>query len=146
MIQNDIEHLTVPCNHAWLMARIASLLHPYYAGSAPQSSIEMMAEDWAIALGKHPKWAIDAAVRWWKSRANMDRKRKPLEGDIEARVFFEMGNISLAKYRLEMFRQGQRPQEPTPIEKRVTPEQRAAILAEKDFDDKRGFRKRMTDS
>lgn len=117
------------------MARVASLLHPYYAGSAPQSAIEMMAEDWAAALGSYPEWAIDAGVRWWKSIENDERKRKPLEGDIEAAVRRKMGFILLAESCLKRFDAGHRPTpEPLAIEERVTPEQRAAILAEKEFD------------
>ena len=143
LIRADIARLSVPCNHAWLMARIGSLLHPYYAGSAPQVSIEMMAEDWAIALGEYPQWAIDAGVRWWKSRKNPEHKRKPLEGDIDAAVRRKMGFVFLGESAIRHFDAGHRPIPDQPEEPRATPDQIAAILAEKEFDPATGFAKKM---
>jgi len=143
MIKADIERLTVSCDHVWLMARVGSLLHPYYAGSAPQASIEMMAEDWAIALGKYPKWAIDAGVRWWKSIENPERKRKPMEGDIDAAVRRKMGFVFLGESAIRHFDAGHRPIPDQPEEPRATPEQVAAILSEKEFDPASGFAKKM---
>lgn len=76
--------LQTPANPSWIMARIAALLSPYYEKDIPQAVRVMEAEDWAEALAEYPQWAIQNAVRWWKSEHNGDRRRRPMEGDIAA--------------------------------------------------------------
>lgn len=109
-IRRDVDILSQSTDHVWLMARIASLLHPYYAGSASKAAVKMMAEDWAVELGDFPQWAVTKAVRWWKSADNPERKRKPLEGDIAARCKTEMGIVRLAEGALRRYDQGGRPE------------------------------------
>ena len=139
-IKRDIAKAKQPCNHAWLMARIGSLLHPYYAGNAPASSLQMMAEDWSHALSNFPMWAIDKSIRWWKSADNPERKRKPLEGDIEARCNHEMGVVRVAEISVQRFERGARPQKlepdrPEPTAEQIAQRKAAAekILAEAGF-------------
>lgn len=67
------------------MGRIAALLLPYYEKDTPQGVRNMEAEDWAAELGIYPQWSVERAVRWWKSEANPERRKRPLEGDIAAR-------------------------------------------------------------
>ena len=78
------------------MARIAALLVPYYEKDTPQGVRNMEAEDWAVELGNHPQWAVERAVRWWKSEANPDRRKRPLEGDISARCKRETDAVRAA--------------------------------------------------
>ena len=78
------------------MARIAALLVPYYEKDTPQAIRNMEAEDWAAELGNHPQWAVERAVRWWKSEANPDRRKRPLEGDISARCKRETDAVRAA--------------------------------------------------
>lgn len=96
----------------------------------------MVFQDWADALCDLPDWAIDRAVRWWKSADNPDRRRKPLEGDIAERARMEQGIISLAKARVDEFqRTGNRPRNaPNEPAERATPEAKARILKELNFD------------
>ena len=99
----------------WVMARIAALLTPYYEKDVPQGVRIMEAEDWAEALGGYPKWAIEKSARWWKSADNPDRRKRPLEGDIEARCNVEMESVRYARLMLS-----------SPISKPVAPTARTS--------------------
>lgn len=92
--------LQAPANPAWVMARIAALLSPYYEKDVPQAVRVMEAEDWAEALAEYPQWAIQNAVRWWKSEHNADRRRRPMEGDIAAACRKEMDAVRAAAFIL----------------------------------------------
>ncbi|MCA0961167.1 hypothetical protein [Salipiger bermudensis] len=91
--------LSQPCDPVRTMARAAALLEPYYDKGTPQSIREIEMEDWADALDRFPDWAIDRACKWWKSAANPDRRKRPLEGDIEARCKVEMMAVRAAEIR-----------------------------------------------
>lgn len=101
-----VDAITVPASRAWIMARIASLLTGYYAADVPASIVKMDAEDWADELGDNPEWAIQAAVRWWRSKANPDRRKRPQPGDIAARIKIEMGVVSVARLAIDRFDRG----------------------------------------
>ncbi len=92
--------LQTPAASAWVMARIAALLSPYYEKDVPQAVRMMEAEDWAEALADYPQWAIQNAVRWWKSEHNADRRRRPMEGDIAAACRKEMDAVRAAAFIL----------------------------------------------
>ena len=92
-VEKTVAALSEPCNAAWCMARVAALLSPYYDKDTPPAVRKMEAEDWLEELGGYPQWAIERAVRWWKSAENADRRKKPLEGDIAARCKVEMRGI-----------------------------------------------------
>lgn len=127
--------LLVPTDPIWCLARVAALLLPYYEKDTPQAVREMEAEDWREALGGFPRWAIERAVRWWKSDANPDRRKRPLEGDIAARCRVEMNGVPSAYKVLEMKQRGSdykvEPRE------RLTAERAAEILGEAGFNTKR---------
>lgn len=76
------------------------MLDSYFEKETPQSIRQMVAEDWAVALDGFPQWAIEKAVRWWKSADNDRRGKRPIEGDIQARCRVEMGAVEAAKIRL----------------------------------------------
>jgi hypothetical protein len=92
-VEATVAALSEPVHSTWCMARVAALLNPYYDKETPQVVREMEAEDWLEALAPFPQWAIERAVRWWKSAENTDRRKKPLEGDIAARCRVEMRGI-----------------------------------------------------
>lgn len=96
----SVKELQTPANTTWVMARIAALLSPYYEKDVPQSVRVMEAEDWAEALAEYPQWAIQNAVRWWKSEHNADRRRRPMEGDIAAACRKEMDAVRAAAFIL----------------------------------------------
>ena len=98
--------LTEPCDETWCMARVAALLSPYYDKGTPEGVRRMEAEDWLEALAEYPQWAIERAVRWWKSADNADRRKKPLEGDIAARCKVEMRGIGAVPGLLQRKRDG----------------------------------------
>ena len=100
------DRLSVPAPGDWIAARVASLLSPYYEKDTPQAVRLMEAEDWVISLSGKPRWAIDAAVRWWKGADNDKRHRRPMEGDIAARVIVEMDAVRAAKVRIAAFDAG----------------------------------------
>lgn len=95
-----VARLNVPVKAEWTMARVAALLSPYYEKDVPQSVRIMEAEDWAEALATYPQWAIQNAVRWWKSEHNPDRRKRPLEGDIADRCRIEMQPVLAALVHL----------------------------------------------
>jgi hypothetical protein len=92
-----VAELTKPAPAEWAMARVAAMLSPYYDRDTPHAVRLMEAEDWAEALAPFPQWAIDRAVRWWKSADNADRRKRPLEGDIVARCRIEMDPVRAAQ-------------------------------------------------
>jgi len=112
-----------PAKAPWVMARVAALLSQYYAADVPASVVAIMAEDWKEELSSYPQWAITKAVRWWKSEANAERKRRPLEGDISARAKHEMSLYRLGQMSVARFdRYG--PQE----DPRQVPDERPALM------------------
>jgi hypothetical protein len=96
-----VDRLSVNASPEWTMARIAALLSPYYEKDVPQAVRIMEAEDWAEALAEYPQWAIQNAVRWWKSEHNHDRRKRPMEGDIAERCRIEVQPVRAAKYYLD---------------------------------------------
>lgn len=88
-----IDALSKPASPEWCMARVAALLNPYYDKDTPPAVRKMEAEDWLEELQFYPQWAIESAVRWWKSADNINRRKKPLEGDISERCKLEMRGI-----------------------------------------------------
>lgn len=114
---------------------MASLLSPYYEKETPQAVREMEAEDWVIILSGKPRWAIDAAVRWWKGADNEKRHKRPMEGDIAARAIFEMGAVRAANIKIAAYDNGVvlNSQPPEPHRKPMTKEQAAAIMADVGF-------------
>lgn len=93
----DIAVLSEPAKVEFIMFRITSLLHPYYQGDAPSAVLQQIADDWATELSKYPDWAIDRAVKWYKSAENKDRRKKPLEGDISERCKKEIAFLGVAE-------------------------------------------------
>ena len=127
--------LMTPCSGVWISARVAALLSPYYEKDIPQAVREMEARDWEQALSGFPQWAIERSVRWWKSDANTDRRKRPLEGDIVARCRVEMDGVASASKVLEMKQRGIE-HKPEPRE-RLTPDRAAEIMRDVGFGVKR---------
>lgn len=119
--------LTAPANTTWIMARVAALLNPYFEKETPQAVREIEAADWAAELCDYPQWAIERAVRWWKSADNPDRRKRPVEGDIAARCRAEMDPVFAARRALRFSKPITRiDHQPSPP---VSPEAAAEILA-----------------
>ena len=127
--------LMISASGVWISARVASLLSPYYEKDIPQAVRKMEAEDWEYALREFPQWAIERAVRWWKSDANTDRRKRPLEGDIVARCRVEMDGVASASKVLEMKQRGIE-HKPEPRE-RLTADRAAEIMRDVGFGVKR---------
>jgi hypothetical protein len=131
-VEKAVAVLSEPCNPAWCMARVAALLNPYYDKDTPQAVRQMEAEDWLEELREYPQWAIERAVRWWKSQENTDRRKRPLEGDIAARCKVEMRGIGAVPKLLGLKAEGRYIEPEKPREKASAEERRAmasAILA-----------------
>jgi len=127
--------LMTSASGVWISARVAALLSPYYEKDIPQAVRKMEAEDWEQALSGFPQWAIERSVRWWKSDANTDRRKRPLEGDIVARCRVEMDGVASASKVLEMKQRGA---EHTPeVRERLTADRAAEIMRDVGFGVKR---------
>ena len=139
-VEMTVAAMTEPCNSTWCMARVAALLSPYYDKNTAQAVREIEAEDWLEALAPYPQWAIERAVRWWKSADNADRRKKPLEGDISARCKVEMRGIGSLPEIMNRKATGRWIETEPPREK-TTPEQRKSmaneVLAKAGFTPKR---------
>jgi hypothetical protein len=127
--------LMTSASGVWISARVAALLSPYYEKDIPQAVRKMEAEDWEQALSGFPQWAIERSVRWWKSDANTDRRKRPLEGDIVARCRVEMDGVASACKVLEMKQRGAE-HKPEPRE-RLTADRAAEIMRDVGFGVKR---------
>lgn len=122
-IEAGIKQLSVPCDQAWLMARVLALLTPYFTSNIPEGVRRIEAEDWRASLDRFPQWAVEKACRWWKSDENPDHRRKPLEGDIAERVRFEMGILSFGAMKVRQYDRGYAERMKQPEDERPTPEQ-----------------------
>jgi len=118
----NVAAISRPADTTKLLARVAALLTPYYTGDVPGGVRMIDAEDWADALGEFPEWAIVKACRWWKSDMNDNRRKKPLEGDIVARIKFEMGAVKVAEWAIARFDRGVRPSATSQHRDAVSPE------------------------
>lgn len=121
--------LSEPCNPVWCMARVAALLSPYYDKATPQAVREIEAEDWLAELRGYPQWAIERAVRWWKSHDNPRRRQRPIEGDISARCIIELRGIRAIPALVQRRIDGKY-HEPEPEVRRIDRERAAEIMAE----------------
>ena len=122
-IEATVAALSQPANPSWILARVASLLLPYYEKDTPQAVREMEAEDWLESLADMPQWAVDKAVRWWKGPDNPDRRKRPLEGDITGRARVALGNVKAVPV-LSARKRAYVPPEPRHVEP-ITEEERA---------------------
>lgn len=125
--------LMVPADPVWCLARIAALLSPYYEKDTPQAVREIEAEDWREALAEFPRWAIERAVRWWKSADNPDRRKRPLEGDIAARCRVEMNGVPSAVQMLELRRNGRDFTKEEEPRERISADRAAELMREIGF-------------
>lgn len=135
-VEATVAALSEPANPTWCMARVAALLSPYYDKDTPQAVREIEAEDWLEALAEYPQWAIERAVRWWKSADNDQRRKRPLEGDIAARCRVEMRGIKALPDLLGRRARWQ-PQAPQSRQNRVDAETASRIMQEAGFAPKR---------
>ena len=101
-----MDELSAPASPVWILARVAALLSPYYEKDTPQAVREMEAEDWLASLAGKPEWAITSAVRWWKGPDNPDRRKRPMEGDIAARVAVETQALRAGRILVDAFDAG----------------------------------------
>lgn len=131
-IEATVAALSEPAHPSWILARVASLLLPYYEKDTPQAVREMEAEDWLESLGDLPQWSIDRSVRWWKGADNPDRRKRPLEGDIAGRASMLAGNVRAVPVIVARKRDSERALPPLPRE-RVSKERAAEIRAEVGF-------------
>lgn len=92
--------LSRPSPPSWVQGRVATTLSLYYIGAMPAEVNAMISEDYVRELADYPAWAVFEACRWWTSRENVDRKRKPLPGDLSERAHFETTLIRLAEDRI----------------------------------------------
>lgn len=139
-VEATVSALSKPCNPTWCMARVAALLSPYYDKDTPPAVRKMEAEDWLEELQGYPQWAIERAVRWWKSSDNADRRKKPLEGDIAARCKIEMRGIHAVPNLLRRKMSGRYIEQEPPRPNQSTEERQAIakrVLSEAGFSPKR---------
>jgi hypothetical protein len=125
--------LMISASGVWISARVAALLSPYYEKDIPQAVRKMEAEDWEQALSGFPQWAIERAVRWWKSADNQDRRKRPMEGDIVARCRVEMNGVPSAVQVLELRRTGRDFSKKEEPRERISAERAAELLREAGF-------------
>ena len=96
----------------------------------PDNVMAAIAADWHDALGEFPAWAISAACRWWMGAGNIDRRRKPMPGDIEARCNEEMWLVNAAQRRVDGYGRPQPVLRAVEPREEIAPERRAEMATE----------------
>lgn len=106
-----------------MQGEIAKTLVHYFAGVIPPNFAKSIGADYDAELAEFPAWAIVKARRWWLSRANEYRHRKPLPGDLGARASLEMGLVRYAQAAVASFDRNGPPTPPEPPRQPLTPEE-----------------------
>ena len=100
--------LSEPVDPDWLSMRIKGMMAQYYEKNLEAASMAFISMDWIDALADYPQWAIDRAVRWYKSDENPRRHKAPLEGDIKERTKYELERLLPAKRLIEQLKKPER--------------------------------------
>ena len=106
VLQDAVDKFSKPAPKKWITGRIAALLLQYFQGEISERMMRVIADDWCREMQEFPAWAIAKSVRWYISRINPDRRRKPLPGDISDIAQRELGPIFAAKSAIRRFDQG----------------------------------------
>ena len=106
LLQDAVDKFSKPAPKKWITGRIAALLLQYFQGETSERMMRVIADDWCHEMQEFPAWAIAKSVRWYISRINPDRRRKPLPGDISDIAQRELGPIFAAKSAIRRFDQG----------------------------------------
>ena len=109
-----IKSLSKPAPRAWLQGEIAKTLVHYFAGVIPPNFAKSIGADYDVELAEFPAWAIVKARRWWLSRENEYRNRKPLLGDLSERASLEMSLVRYAESMVRAFDRNGPPKPPEP--------------------------------
>lgn len=117
------QSLSKPAPRAWLQGEVAKTLVHYFVGVIPQNFSKSIGADYDAELAELPAWAIVKARRWWLSRENEYRHRKPLPGDLGARASLEMSLVRYAGAMVAAFDRNGPPKPPEPPKKPLTPEE-----------------------
>ena len=95
--------LSKPAPRAWVQGEVAKALVHYFAGVIPPNFAKSIGADYDAELAEFPAWAIVKARRWWLSRENRYRHRKPLPGDLGDHARHETAILRYAEYAVEVF-------------------------------------------
>jgi len=106
-----------------VQGEVAKTLVHYFAGVIPPNFVKSIGADYDAELAEFPAWAIVKARRWWLSRENEYRHRKPLPGDLGERAKLEMGLVRCAEQAVASFDRNGPPETPEPPRKPLTPEE-----------------------
>ena len=106
-----------------MQGEVAKTLVHYFAGVIPPNFAKSIGADYDAELAEFPAWAIVKARRWWLSRENEYRNRKPLPGDLSERASIEMSLVRYAEAMVRAFDRNGPPKPPEPPKKPLTPEE-----------------------
>ena len=122
-----IQKISTPATPRAIAAKVVPILSEYFVALDRAGVSEQVGEIWQDELAPYPLWSIHKACRWWLSKDNANRRRKPLPGDISERCEVEMMLVRIAQRRVDHFDQHGPPpkeSEAAPSEP-MTDEQRA---------------------
>lgn len=105
------------------------MLSEYFVALSRSGVSEQVGDIWIGELAPYPLWSIHNATRWWLSKDNDNRRKKPLPGDISDRCEVEMMLVRIAQRRVDKFDQhGPPTDEPEAVPgEPITDEQRAEL-------------------
>lgn len=86
-----------------IAVKIIPMLTEYFVALTNADVAKQVGANWQYELADYPLWAIHNACRWWISRENEYRHRKPVPGDISDRCHREMELIRIAQMRVDHF-------------------------------------------
>jgi hypothetical protein len=99
-VRDMVEYLEKPAPRKWVAGRALTLLSQYFAPNMDEAITQAIANDWCEMLAPYPAWAIANACRWWMSRENPNKARRPLPGDIQEAAHREMEMVRVARITL----------------------------------------------
>lgn len=105
-IEGQVTALRAPADRHWTSGCVATLLSHYFVAHMPEGAMRAAADVWLSELRAYPAWSIESAARWWVSRENPDRKRKPLPGDISDIAHRKLAPVRIAEIALKRFEDG----------------------------------------
>lgn len=121
-----VQKISEPATPRGIATKVVPMLSEYFVALDRAGVSEQVGEIWQDELADYPLWAIHNACRWWLSRHNDNRRRKPLPGDISDRCETEMLLVRIAQRTVDYFDAHGAPPAPSgePDDQPMTPEER----------------------
>lgn len=96
-----LEVASEPASDAVVGREIVTLLNFYFVAALPPAQSAAVAQIWLNIIGNPPEWALNAACVWWLGPDNPKCEKKPVPGEIAARIKVEMEPLRVAQIAVD---------------------------------------------